>query len=102
MTPLLAESRRVLRVDGRLIIADRGCPHDHLMRLAFLRVQLLDGFANTRQHAAGELPRLIRQAGFSVETIDRLRTVWGELELLATTRTRSSPEEDQCPAESRK
>ena len=39
----LAEIRRVLRPDGRLVIADYGCPHDRMMRAAFLYIQLLDG-----------------------------------------------------------
>ena len=81
----LAEIRRVLRPNGRLVIADYGQPHDPLMRAAFLSVQLLDGFQNTRQHAAGKLPELIADAGFEVRTIDRLRTVSGTLELLAAT-----------------
>jgi ubiquinone/menaquinone biosynthesis C-methylase UbiE len=79
----LAEIKRVLRPDGRLVIADYGGPIDPLMRAAFLFVQLLDGFQTTRQHVAGELPDLIAQAGFDVSTIDRLRTIIGTLELLA-------------------
>jgi ubiquinone/menaquinone biosynthesis C-methylase UbiE len=79
----LAEIRRVLRPDGRLVIADYGGPHDPPMRLAFLWVQLLDGFQNTRQHAAGQLPELIADAGFDVQTVDWLRTISGTLELLA-------------------
>ncbi len=82
----LAEIRRVLRPSGRLIIADYGRPQDPLTRIAFLYVQLLDGFANTRQHAAGELPCLIANAGFNVKTINRLRTASGTLDLLAATR----------------
>jgi len=81
----LEEIRRVLRPGGRLVIADYGGPHDPLMRAAFLYVQLLDGFQSTRQHAAGELPDLISDAGFTVETIDRLRTLSGTLELLTAT-----------------
>jgi ubiquinone/menaquinone biosynthesis C-methylase UbiE len=85
----LAEIRRVLRAGGRLVIADYGSPHDPLMRVAFFYVQLLDGFANTRQHAAGELPELIAEAGFDVQTIGRLRTMSGTLELLSAAITRS-------------
>ena len=81
----LEEIRRVLRPGGRVVIADYGGPHDLLMRVAFLCVQLLDGFQSTRQHAAGELPGLIADAGFEVETIDRLRTLSGTLELLTAT-----------------
>jgi hypothetical protein len=79
-TLALAEIKRMLRADGRLVIADYGSPVDPLMRLAFSFVQLLDGLQTTRQHIAGQLPDLIAQAGFDVSTIDRLRTMTGTLE----------------------
>ncbi len=82
---VLAEIRRVLRPGGRLVIADYGRPQDRLMRAAFLFVQLLDGFQSTREHVAGRLPDLIADAGYSVETISRLRTISGALELLIAT-----------------
>lgn len=53
------------------------------MRIAFAGLQLLDGFANTRDHAAGRLPALIEEAGFSTPArYARLRTTGGTLELL--------------------
>jgi SAM-dependent methyltransferase len=81
----LAEMRRVLTPGGRLLIADYGRPQDPLMRFGFGSVQLLDGFASTRPHVAGELPSLIGHAGFTVQTLGRLRTLTGTLELLAAT-----------------
>ena len=79
----LAECRRVLRPGGALHIADWGKPADPLQRAAFFGLQLLDGVANTADHAAGRLPALIAAAGFSdVHRWRRLRTVWGTLELL--------------------
>jgi ubiquinone/menaquinone biosynthesis C-methylase UbiE len=79
----LTDARRVVKAAGRLHIADWGRPHDPLMRSAFLVLQLLDGFENTRDHVAGRLPALVREAGFEdVTTYARLRTVWGSLELL--------------------
>jgi hypothetical protein len=57
------------------------------MRGAFLLLQALDGFENTRDHAAGRLPALLHGAGFEdVTTNARLRTAWGTLELLCATR----------------
>ncbi|HZU40469.1 MAG TPA: class I SAM-dependent methyltransferase [Solirubrobacteraceae bacterium] len=78
----LAEMRRVLRPEGRLVIADWGRPQDPLMRIAFLTVQLLDGFAGTQPHVAGELPHIVVRAGFTVLGIEPLRTGLGTLELL--------------------
>jgi SAM-dependent methyltransferase len=80
----LAEARRVLRRSGRLVIADWGRPHDPLTRAGFLALQLLDGFENTSDHAAGRLPSMIEQTGFSsVRIVQRWRTVWGSLELIS-------------------
>lgn len=92
----LAEIRRILRPGGRLIIADYGRPKDLVQRIAFLYVQLLDGFENTRQHAAGGLPGLIANAGFNVRLIGRLRTISGTLELLSATSDPIFIQEDQC------
>jgi ubiquinone/menaquinone biosynthesis C-methylase UbiE len=76
----LAEARRVLGTGGRLLICDVGRASDPVIRAAFLAVQLLDGFANTRAHARGELPKIVSQAGFSAVTVlGRYRTGGGTL-----------------------
>lgn len=83
----LSEARRVLRPGGRLHIADWGRPADRVMRAAFFALQLIDGFAGTRDHAAGRLPRVVVEAGFSdVQCHRHLRTTWGSLELLRAVR----------------
>ena len=85
----LADAAQVLRPGGTLHIADWGRPHDPVMRAAFGVLQLIDGVANTRDHAAGRLPAFIAAAGFSeVVTHDRLRTAFGSLELLSAHRTK--------------
>ena len=82
----LAEAARVLKPGGSLHVADWGRPHDPLMRAAFFGLQLIDGFATTRDHASGALPSFITTAGFVVAPPHtRLRTVWGSLELLTAT-----------------
>jgi ubiquinone/menaquinone biosynthesis C-methylase UbiE len=83
----LAEAARVLAPGGALHVADWGRPRDPLMRAAFLALQCVDGFATTREHAAGAVPGLIAAAGFAVAPpYARLRTVWGSLELLTATK----------------
>jgi ubiquinone/menaquinone biosynthesis C-methylase UbiE len=79
----LEEARRVLVPGGRMVIADWGRPRDPLMRAGFLTLRVLDGFENTRDHAAGRLPSLIQRTGFeAVRVQQRWRTVWGSLELI--------------------
>jgi ubiquinone/menaquinone biosynthesis C-methylase UbiE len=83
----LAEAQRVLVHGGRLLVCDIGRASDPLMRAAFFAVQLLDGFPNTREHARGELPEIISQAGFSTVTLfGRYRTGGGTLDLIEALR----------------
>lgn len=76
----LREVHRVLRAGGELHIVDWGRPANALMRGLFLSIQLLDGFANTRDHVEGRMPELIREAGFAwSESEDGLATIFGTL-----------------------
>lgn len=59
------ELRRVIRPGGQLHVADWGKATGPFMRAAFLSVQLLDGFQNTRDNVEGRLPELFAEAGFS-------------------------------------
>lgn len=76
----LERARELLRPGGEIHITDWGAPQNALMRLAFLGVQLLDGFETTADNAKGLLPALMRQAGFSaVEETHREMTMFGTL-----------------------
>jgi ubiquinone/menaquinone biosynthesis C-methylase UbiE len=78
------EIRRVLRLGGRVLIADWGRPQDPLMRMAFLNVQFLDGFRNTSSNVAGKLPEFLRDAGLKrVSVVDRMRTPLGTIEIVS-------------------
>jgi ubiquinone/menaquinone biosynthesis C-methylase UbiE len=81
------EIRRVLRLGGRVLIADWGRPQDPLMRMMFLNVQLLDGFRNTSSNVAGKLPEFLRDAGLKrVSVLDRMRTPLGTIEIVSGVR----------------
>jgi ubiquinone/menaquinone biosynthesis C-methylase UbiE len=78
------EIRRVLRLGGRVMIADWGRPQDPLMRAMFLNVQLLDGFRNTSSNVRGRLPEFLREAKLGqVSVLDRLRTPLGTIEIVS-------------------
>ncbi len=81
------EVRRVLRLGGRVLIADWGRPQDPLMRMTFLSVQMLDGFRNTSSNVAGKLPEFLREAGLKrVSVVDRMRTPLGTIEIVSGSR----------------
>lgn len=83
----VAEVFRVLRPSGEFHIADWGKPTGSVMRLAFLGVQILDGFATTADSVSGVLPDLLRQAGFEkVETTACFSTLFGTMSLYCARR----------------
>lgn len=78
----LAEAFRVLRPGGELHIADWGKAQNGLMRIAFLLVQLLDGFETTSDNVNGLLPTLIEDAGFiQLQQTIHYATIFGTLSL---------------------
>lgn len=81
------EILRVLRHGGRLLLADWGRPQDPMMRMAFLSVQLLDGFRTTSSNVGGRVPEILREAGLKrVSVLDRMRTPVGTIEIVRGTR----------------
>ena len=80
---VLTEVFRILEADGELHISDWGKPSNGLMRAMFLFVQLLDGFACTKDNVAGRLPDFVKAAGSrQVQNYDAYNTVLGTLRLL--------------------
>jgi ubiquinone/menaquinone biosynthesis C-methylase UbiE len=82
-----AKIRELLKPGGELHAADWGKPQNLLMRVAFLSVQMLDGFARTSDNARGRLIPLMEEAGLESvsETVQRM-TPLGTLSLYRAVR----------------
>ena len=77
-----AKARELLVPGGELHLADWGKAQNAVMRAAFLGVQLLDGFENTRDNVEGRLVNMMRDSGFeTVEETSHEMTVFGTLSL---------------------
>lgn len=77
----------LLRPGGALHVADWGQAQNAIMRVAFLGVQLLDGFASTSDNVRGRLRPLMEQAGFrDVTETHREMTLFGTLSLYRAVR----------------
>ena len=75
-------AREWLKPGGEPHIADWGRAQDALMRLAFLGVQMLDGFETTSANVRGGLVPFLEAAGFpSAAETHHERTVFGTLSL---------------------
>jgi ubiquinone/menaquinone biosynthesis C-methylase UbiE len=82
----LAEIRRVLQRGGALHIADWGPPRGPATAAGARALQLVDGAAGIEPMLAGDLPKLLRDAGFAApRRHGALPTVWGTLELWRAT-----------------
>lgn len=78
----LKETKRVLKSDGELHIADWGLPANGLMKFASSFIRLLDGSETTGDNFRGLLPKLITEAGFEeVEEAGYYNTVVGTMRL---------------------
>jgi hypothetical protein len=63
-------------------VADWGKAQNKLMRVAFLFVQMLDGFETTADNVSGLLPELFQAAGFEdIQEPTRYMTIVGTLSL---------------------
>jgi len=76
----IQEIFRILRPGGELHIADWGEAANLAMRVLFVSVQLLDGFANTRDSVTGKLVDLFQLSGFDeVSKGCQYNTIFGTL-----------------------
>lgn len=73
---------RVLQPGGELHVVDWGKAKNPLMRIAFITIQLLDGFETTSDNVNGLLPQMFRATGFEdVEETASYATVFGTLSI---------------------
>jgi SAM-dependent methyltransferase len=92
----MREVLRVLRPGGEFHIADWGKPTSSAMRFAFFGIQMLDGFATTRDSVKGVLPDLLSLAGFeTVELTRNYATLFGTLALYRARKLRTGKESNR-------
>jgi ubiquinone/menaquinone biosynthesis C-methylase UbiE len=78
---------RVLRPGGRLVVADFGRATSGWRRGLFHLVRLLDGYSNTRDHAAGTLASFLLDGGFvDVQSLTPLPVPLGSIDFLVAIR----------------
>lgn len=83
----LKELNRVLKPNGKLIIADWGKASNKLMRFTFGFVQLLDGFKTTNDNVKGLMPTFIKKANFlNVEIAKSINTIIGTFSYCTATK----------------
>jgi ubiquinone/menaquinone biosynthesis C-methylase UbiE len=66
----LSEMHRVLRPRGRLVIDDRASPEDDEVDAILHRLDVLHDASHVRQYRASEWRRMVKDAGFSVDTVE--------------------------------
>lgn len=84
---ILENAFRLLKPGGRLVLADYGEQPVPWMRLAFLLVQMTDGFEPTEHNRRGAIPELLQACGFSrTETVERVPTSTGLISIWRATK----------------
>ncbi|MCP9766427.1 methyltransferase domain-containing protein [Lacihabitans sp. LS3-19] len=74
------ELRRVLKPEGKMLIADWGAPQNFLMKILFTILQVFDNFETTAHNKKGLLPNTMLNGGFeTVEEIGFQNTIMGTL-----------------------
>ena len=83
----LRELNRILKPNGKLIIADWGKASNKLMRFTFGFVQLLDGFKTTNDNVKGLIPTFIKNSNFlNVATTKSINTIIGTFSYYTATK----------------
>jgi ubiquinone/menaquinone biosynthesis C-methylase UbiE len=65
----LSEIRRVLKPGGRFLLADFGRPTTKMQKGLLYLGGIFDGRENVRANVTGQMPAMLRSAGFDVEAI---------------------------------
>ncbi len=77
----MEEMKRVLKPNGKIIIADWGTPANFIMRICFFGIQLLDGRRTTSAHVKGIVDSILQQKFTNISTIAIINTIFGTLRI---------------------
>ncbi len=83
---VMTEIKRIVKLNGKIIIADWGSPNNFLMRICFFGVQLLDGFSTTSAHVTGIIESLLQEYFTNQRTLKTVNTIFGTLHILEATK----------------
>jgi ubiquinone/menaquinone biosynthesis C-methylase UbiE len=74
------EIKRVLRPDGKFVLADWGRPSNFIQSMLFFILQIFDTFNQTVDNVNGEIPSLLDKSGFmKIEEVGHRNTLFGTL-----------------------
>lgn len=86
----LKEIYRVLKPSGEIHIADFGKPVNIMQRVAFMGVQLLDGFGTTGDNVTGRLSNAVEEVFPGFQELSHFQTAVGTVRLLKGTKKKKS------------
>lgn len=79
-TQAFTEIHRVLKPNGKLVVADWGKPQNGLMKLLFFILQIVDNFETTQINLEGRLPEFMQAVDLrNVEIVGNQSTLLGTL-----------------------
>ncbi len=77
----LREIKRLLKPNGEFYIADYGKPNNIFQKASSNIIKLIDGLETTKDNLDGNLEKIIKEQGFTVELTKQFKTLLGTIYL---------------------